>query len=182
MYEESLGEFIRFARKERGLSVNQLAEHANCSEYYLKKIERGDCNPSKDMGMNILKQLDCQDISISDYLVDGTRNVARQKFLRVLSRGRELELLYCIIDNEEMKTSKLYDNKAIMEYAQASLEYVIEADGKYLKIISRKILSKYPGWNTLIDEIERVERDLNFSMQGKYSYMHQLIESKKNAC
>jgi transcriptional regulator with XRE-family HTH domain len=43
-----IGNQLRYARQERGLSLRQLARRARLSHSFLSDIEHGRCNPSLD--------------------------------------------------------------------------------------------------------------------------------------
>lgn len=59
MESQSIGEFIRSKRKEKGLSVRELARRTGVSQPYLSQLETGSHNnPSLDILRKICKQLD----------------------------------------------------------------------------------------------------------------------------
>lgn len=55
---KKLGEKIRFYRKEKGLTIEKLAELINVSESFMGEMERGRKKPSIDTLANIAKALD----------------------------------------------------------------------------------------------------------------------------
>ena len=52
-----LGERLKKARKDRGLTQEQLAEQAGLSARHIAKIEKGDANPSFEVLSTLVKTL-----------------------------------------------------------------------------------------------------------------------------
>ena len=52
-----LGERLKKARKDRGLTQEQLAERAGLSTRHIAKIEKGDVNPSFEVLSTLVKTL-----------------------------------------------------------------------------------------------------------------------------
>lgn len=62
-----LGESVRNARKEAGLSQEKLAEKADLSAVFISRIERGVESPSVD---NLLKIAKALGVRVSDLVAD----------------------------------------------------------------------------------------------------------------
>lgn len=52
-----LGQLLRSAREERGLTQDALADAADISKKYISNIERGKCNPSYDILYRLVSAL-----------------------------------------------------------------------------------------------------------------------------
>lgn len=52
-----LGQILRSAREERGLTQDALADAADMSKKYISNIERGKCNPSYDVLYRLISAL-----------------------------------------------------------------------------------------------------------------------------
>ena len=58
MESRSIGEFIRLKRKEKGLSLRELARRTGISHPYLSQLENGHCyNPTPDVLRKLSKCL-----------------------------------------------------------------------------------------------------------------------------
>lgn len=63
-----LGNALRTFRKERGLSQEKLAEHANLHRTYIGGVERGERNPSIISLQHILRALHVSWVDLAEYL------------------------------------------------------------------------------------------------------------------
>ncbi|GIM44456.1 hypothetical protein DNHGIG_00050 [Collibacillus ludicampi] len=102
----SLGENIKFYRKQRGLTQSELATQANMSRSYIADVERDRYNPSVDTLKAISEALN---IPVS-YLLDGPETTtAKQNYLPPLSSKEERDIAR---DLEKM-LSDLESNEAL---------------------------------------------------------------------
>ena len=63
-----LGQALRSAREERGLTQDALADAADVSKKYISNIERGKCNPSYDILYRLVSSLHISaDILFKDF-------------------------------------------------------------------------------------------------------------------
>ena len=176
----NIGEFVKERRVRMGYTAEQLAEKADCSADYIHKIEEGTRCPSNDTGSLLLDILGYAGVSLSEFMTDGIKNGGRNKLIQALTGSNEQEILYCLMDHEDVQLAKLYDNSTIFEYALASWRYVSEKDGLYLKKTSKELLLRYPEWKEIFDKSYELINDLSISYYKKYMDIHNLLRSKKN--
>lgn len=65
--KHNIGDRIKTARKERGLTQEALAEKVDITLYYMGEIERGAKTPSLDLFIRLIEELDIS----ADYLLRG---------------------------------------------------------------------------------------------------------------
>lgn len=86
MDQSMLGEKIRSARKQKGITLSQLAIQVGVTSGYLSQMENNKIDPS----LNVLRKLSiCLKTPIADFLEDGTQTAVVIPQSRVFSAGSE---------------------------------------------------------------------------------------------
>jgi transcriptional regulator with XRE-family HTH domain len=67
----NIGKKIRELRKEKGLTIREVAEKAGCTASFLSQLERGKTEPSIAM---LKKIADVLNVNIVDFFMDGVND------------------------------------------------------------------------------------------------------------
>jgi transcriptional regulator with XRE-family HTH domain len=68
--KQLFGQRIRWLRKSKNITQEQLAENTGCSTEYISRIERGIVSPSFEILSRLSKSLDVQPKALFDFEVD----------------------------------------------------------------------------------------------------------------
>lgn len=95
---KSLGLRIRFFRKSRGLSQEQLAEYVNSSRNYIGYIETGKRTASL---LLVVRIANCLEVSLEDLLSDSLEVVKNESLSKVIDALKECgeEKANILLDN-----------------------------------------------------------------------------------
>lgn len=83
-----LGQALRSAREERGLTQDALADAADVSKKYISNIERGKCNPSYDILYRLVSALHIS----ADFLFEDFENASSTEEEKLLTNYRRCPL------------------------------------------------------------------------------------------
>jgi len=91
---EEIGQKIRALRKERGLTIKDLAQAVRCSPSFISQVERGKASPS----IATLKQIaSALKVNIVDFEISMRRWRARIYMLVKSTRGKRMQPFYTVI-------------------------------------------------------------------------------------
>ncbi len=159
---QEIGEKIRFFRKEKKLTQEELAERVGVSAQAISKWEIGLSMPDISLLLPLCRELD---ISV-DYLLGGNRrNELEQKFQQALRKGEEYTLL---VSNEALRDfpddRKWLYRRAMDEYFLAISKngrereaYLLLAEGHF-----KKLCEKFPEEDSYKSTLAEI-----YFMQGK---------------
>lgn len=102
---DSIGERIKYYRKERGLTQNELAEKTNLSRSHIASIERNIYTPSISTLTEIANALNIESsilISENTTLERKTRNSIQIPVLGTVQAGIPIEVVEDVLDYEEI--------------------------------------------------------------------------------